>query len=44
LLWTLAAGLGDAFTPETPEAWSAAYTWIASTMRRAAAISIRTAA
>src|SRR5262245_22925245 len=40
LLWTLAAGLGDAFTPETREAWIAAYSWIALTMRRAAAIAV----
>ena len=39
LLWTLEAGLGDAFTPETREAWAAAYGWLAFTMQRAAAVS-----
>ena len=38
LLWTLHKGLGDAFTAEVRDAWSAAYSWIAYTMRRAAAI------
>ena len=38
LLWTLSAGLGDAFTPDVREAWTAAYGWIAYTIRRAAAI------
>ena len=37
LLWTLEQGLGDAFTPEVREAWSAAYGWLAFTMQRAAA-------
>jgi len=36
LLWTLARGLGDAFTPAVREAWGAAYGWLAFTMRRAA--------
>ncbi|HMF95212.1 MAG TPA: globin family protein [Vicinamibacterales bacterium] len=37
LIWTLARGLGDAFTPAVREAWGAAYGWLAFTMRRAAA-------
>jgi len=32
LLWTLEQGLGDAFTPETKDAWVAAYTILAETM------------
>jgi hemoglobin-like flavoprotein len=36
LLWTLEKGLGEAFTPETREAWTAAYTWLATLMQRAA--------
>lgn len=35
LLRTLAAGLGDAFTPETREAWAAAYGLVAGAMLRA---------
>ena len=31
-LWTLKQGLGDAFTPDVKEAWSVAYTTIASIM------------
>lgn len=38
LLWTLEAGLGAAFTPDVRKAWTAAYSWLAYTMRRAAAI------
>ena len=38
LLWTLEQGLGDAFTPEVRNAWSAAYGWLAFTMQRAAAL------
>lgn len=37
LLWTLAAGLGDAFTPDVKEAWTATYNVLASTMKTAAA-------
>src|SRR5215475_13959819 len=37
LLWTLQAGLGDAFTQEVREAWTAAYLFLASTMQRAVA-------
>jgi len=37
LLWTLEQGLGDAWTPEAAEAWSDAYTLLATTMRKAAA-------
>jgi len=37
LLWTLQAGLGDAFTQEVREAWTAVYLFLASTMKRAVA-------
>jgi len=37
LLWTLDQGLGDAFTDEVRDAWTAAYTLLATTMRDAAA-------
>jgi hemoglobin-like flavoprotein len=33
LLWTLQKGLGDAFTPETREAWVVVYGVLASTMK-----------
>ncbi len=36
LLWTLEQGLGPAFTPEVAEAWIAAYTMLADTMKAAA--------
>ena len=36
LLWTLEQGLGPAFTPEVSEAWAAAYTLLAETMKSAA--------
>lgn len=36
LIKTLSMGLGDAFTPETEEAWLAAYTILSSTMIDAA--------
>lgn len=36
LLWTLGQGLGDQFTPEVREAWSAAYGILATTMITAA--------
>lgn len=36
LLWTLGQGLGDAFTPEVEEAWTAVYTLLANTMQEAA--------
>jgi hemoglobin-like flavoprotein len=39
LLWTLETGLGAAFTPDVRHAWTAAYSWLAYTMRRAAAMS-----
>jgi hemoglobin-like flavoprotein len=32
LIWTLEQGLGDAFTPETREAWTTAYGTLASVM------------
>lgn len=37
LLWTLSAGLGDAFTAEVKDAWAAAYTILADAMKEAAA-------
>jgi len=37
LLWTLGQGLGDAFTDEVEEAWTAAYTLLAGVMKEAAA-------
>jgi hemoglobin-like flavoprotein len=37
LLWTLAKGLGDAFTDDARDAWAAAYTILATTMKDAAA-------
>ena len=36
LLWTLEQGLGDAFTPETKEAWIVVYGLLATTMIDAA--------
>ena len=40
LLWTLATGLGDAFTPETEQAWTEAYTLLATVMKQAAATEV----
>ena len=37
LLWTLAQGLGEAFTPEVEAAWTAVYTLVATVMQEAAA-------
>lgn len=37
LLWTLARGLGAAFTPETEAAWVAIYTLLAGQMQQGAA-------
>ncbi len=37
LLWTLEKGLQDAFTPAVKEAWTNAYTLLATTMKDAAA-------
>lgn len=37
LLWTLAQGLGEAFTPEAEAAWTAVYTLVATVMQEAAA-------
>lgn len=37
LLWTLGAGLGDAFTPAVKAAWTEAYTLLANVMKAAAA-------
>lgn len=36
LLWTLEAGLGDAFNAEVKEAWAATYGVLATTMKEAA--------
>ena len=36
LIWTLEKGLGDAFTPQTREAWVEVYTLLASVMKGAA--------
>jgi hemoglobin-like flavoprotein len=36
LLWTLEKGLGDAFTPETKDAWIAVYGVLSSTMKDSA--------
>ncbi|MEM7335526.1 MAG: globin family protein [Chloroflexota bacterium] len=35
LLWTLAQGLGEAFTPAVEEAWATVYTVLADTMKQA---------
>jgi hemoglobin-like flavoprotein len=37
LLWTLERGLGEAFTPETKEAWVVVYGILAATMQEGAA-------
>lgn len=37
LVWTLAQGLGEGFTPEVKEAWVSAYGVLAKTMKDAAA-------
>ncbi len=37
LLWTLGAGLGDAFTDEVKQAWTDTYVLLATTMKNAAA-------
>jgi len=37
LLWTLDAGLGDAFTDEVKEAWTETYVVLSTTMKNAAA-------
>ena len=37
LIWTLGQGLGESFTPETKEAWVAAYGVLAKTKKDAAA-------
>jgi hemoglobin-like flavoprotein len=39
LLWTLGQALGETFTPEVENAWSAAYGLLAQTMRNAARLS-----
>ncbi len=38
LLWMLESCLGEAFTPETKAAWTAAYEMLAKTMQEAAAV------
>jgi hemoglobin-like flavoprotein len=40
LLWTLEQGLGAGFTPEVKDAWTAAYTVLATTMQQAAATAV----
>jgi hemoglobin-like flavoprotein len=40
LIWTLEAGLGDAFTPEVREAWATVYWILADTMKDSAAESL----
>jgi hemoglobin-like flavoprotein len=35
LIWTLATGLGEDFTPETKDAWVVVYTVLADTMKAA---------
>ena len=37
LIWTLGQGLGEAFTEEVKQSWVAAYTVLATTMKKAAA-------
>ena len=37
LIWTLATGLGDAFTPEVHDAWATVYWLLADTMKDGAA-------
>jgi hemoglobin-like flavoprotein len=37
LLWTLGAGLGDAFTDDVKQAWTETYVLLATTMKDAAA-------
>lgn len=37
LLWTLGQGLGEAFTDDLKQAWTEAYTILATTMKEAAA-------
>jgi len=44
LLWTLEKGLGADFTPEVKEAWVETYTVLATTMQKAAAKQLGTAA
>ena len=38
LLWTLEKALGPEFTPEARAAWTEAYQWIASVMRRVSTV------
>lgn len=40
LLWTLERGLGDDFTPQVREAWTACYALLAGEMKKAAALSM----
>ena len=42
-LWTLDKGLGDAFTPDTKEAWTLVYTTVANVMKEAAAAAQKSA-
>ena len=43
LLWTLAQGLGDEFTPETKQAWTLAYGVLATTMQNASRVEAKAA-
>jgi hemoglobin-like flavoprotein len=40
LLWTLEAGLGEAFTPEVKAAWAKTYGALAATMKAAASTAV----
>jgi hemoglobin-like flavoprotein len=40
LLWTLEAGLGEAFTPAVRDAWATVYGVLATTMKEAAAAEV----
>ena len=40
LLWTLEQGLGETFTPEVCEAWTAVYVLLATVMIEAAAAAV----
>lgn len=44
LLWTLEQGLGEAFTPETREAWVEVYGILAATMKSGARSAVATGA
>ena len=44
LLWTLAQGLGEQFTPDVEAAWAAAYGLLAGLMQKAARTTVQLAA